>query len=60
MKDRTGETYNKLTIIGFDRLVVKDKKRRYFWNCKCECNIIKSIVYDNLTNGILNLVDALK
>jgi hypothetical protein len=51
MKDKTGETYNRLTIIGFDKLVVKNNKYRYFWNCKCECGIIKAVVYDNLING---------
>ena len=44
MKNRIGEIYNNLTIISFD----KKQGKRYYWNCKCECGSIKSIIYDHL------------
>ena len=33
IKDKTGNVYGRLTVIGFDH---RDKKHSY-WKCKCEC-----------------------
>jgi hypothetical protein len=46
MIDRVGESYNRLTIISFDKIV----KRRnggynYYWNCKCSCGNNCSVEY---------------
>ncbi len=55
MKDRVGEKYGRLTIISFDKRVVDKGSKRdnlnYYWNCKCECGVIKSIGYRTLIYG---------
>ena len=48
MKNRVGEKYGRLTIISFDKIV---DKKKYYWNCQCECDNIKSIIYISLITG---------
>lgn len=49
MKDRTGEKYGRLEVISFDKRIGENRtKYRYYWNCKCECGIVKSISYNTL------------
>lgn len=54
MKDRIGEKYGKLEIIGFDRKEIYTHSKRnyliYYWFCKCECGNIKSISSNSLTS----------
>tara|TARA_R110000868_G_scaffold275601_2_gene535306 strand:- start:696 stop:1331 length:636 start_codon:yes stop_codon:yes gene_type:complete len=48
--NRVGEVHNSFTIISFDR---KEDHKNYWWNCQCECGVIKSIRYHSLkSNGI--------
>jgi len=48
MKDRVGEKHGKLTIISFDKRINSKRPYKYFWNCRCECGVIKSFNYSNL------------
>ena len=56
MKDLTGNKYNRLTVISFDK---RDDKS-YYWNCQCDCGNIKSISYINLTSGHTKSCGCLK
>ena len=35
--DITGNTYNKLTVLGLDHI---GNRRRSYWKCQCECGNI--------------------
>lgn len=47
-KDLTGQKFNKLTVIKFDR---RGERRETYWLCECDCGNIKSIAVSNLTSG---------
>lgn len=46
-KDLTGQVFNRLTVIKFDKLWHK----KVYWLCKCVCGKIKSIRQDGLTGN---------
>ena len=48
MKDITGQTFGKLTVIN---CAGKLDGRRFFWNCKCECGKEVSVLGASLRNG---------
>lgn len=49
--DKTGKTFNMLTILGYAGKLGKNRKRHYWW-CKCLCGTIKKIVCESLrANG---------
>lgn len=50
MINRIGEVHSRLTIISFDKRIIKNNSYKYYWNCKCECGNIKSICYDNISS----------
>lgn len=37
MRDLTGETFSRLTVISFAGLISKKSGRKRYWNCVCEC-----------------------
>lgn len=48
-KDRVGEKWNRLTIIGFDKTTItKGNNKVNYWWCRCECGNVKSICYNSL------------
>ena len=47
--DLTGQRFNRLTILEYDK--EKSKPGRAYWICKCDCGNIKSIRSDQLKNG---------
>ena len=46
--DRTGMVFGMLTIVSFDK---KDGATGLRWFCKCECGVIKSIIFNSLMKG---------
>lgn len=49
-KDRIGEKYGLLTVIGPDEQKMKETGKSY-WLCRCDCNKIVSASAKNLVNG---------
>lgn len=49
IKDLTGRTFGKLTVIV--RSEKLDTKKRVFWSCKCECGKIVDVPTTNLLSG---------
>lgn len=43
-----GQKFGKLTVLSYDRT---EGKGHTYWNCQCDCGIIKSIRKDGLING---------
>ena len=52
VKDRTGQTYGKLTVIkrGED-YISRSGVRRVGWLCRCECGNLKTVSSENLQKG---------
>jgi hypothetical protein len=53
-KDKTGQKFNSLTVIGFSHYELKNGKqkgRKLFWDCKCECGNLKKVENSNLISG---------
>lgn len=48
-KDLTGQIFDRLTIISFNRT---DKQYRTYWNCLCTCGKQTEVRTDQLTRGI--------
>lgn len=48
VKDRSGQKFNKWTILTFDKL---DSKGEAMWLCQCSCGFKKSLVIGNVTSG---------
>nr|DAU82701.1 MAG TPA: PVL ORF-50-like family [Caudoviricetes sp.] len=48
MKDLTGMTFGRLTVLRFSRKIQK----HYFYTCQCKCGNIKDVRSDQLTRGI--------
>lgn len=46
--DLTGEKYGRLTVVEFSH---RDKNRRYYWSCKCDCGNIVIVSGNNLKSG---------
>lgn len=52
MKDLTGHTFNKLTVIGFNGWrVFRSGKRQPIWQCKCACGAFTEVLGPNLVTG---------
>jgi hypothetical protein len=47
-KDRTGDTYGRLTVV---RHAGRDHRNKHLWLCKCRCGNEKVVVGDNLSSG---------
>lgn len=47
MKDRTGDRYGRLVVIGLD----EKRGRKFFWRCQCDCGRKAVVVGDNLSSG---------
>ena len=67
MKDFTGNTYGRLTVIeeDFETEEIKNKKtnkKRRYWKCKCSCGNIKTICQDsfNKVKSCGCLIDELR
>lgn len=56
-KDRTGDTYGRLTVISHNG---KDKHGKHLWLCRCECGNDKIVSSDNLSSKKSKVVAALK
>lgn len=41
-----GKKFGQLVVISFSHI-----KRKSYWNCKCSCGNMKTVVCDNLQNG---------
>lgn len=48
IKDRTGQVYNRWTVISFTGL---DDENRSIWRCKCICGVVKDVKGNNLNSG---------
>ena len=49
-KDLTGMKFGRLTVIGLNEEVSKQKKKSH-WNCKCDCGNEKVVYGENLKGG---------
>lgn len=49
-EDLTGQRFGRLTVIGLNEEVSKQKKKTY-WNCKCNCGNEKVVRGDSLRGG---------
>ena len=47
-KNKIGETFNRLTIIGHEKI-----NNKYYWVCQCFCGKITRNIYSNLKKGIV-------
>jgi len=47
-KDLTGQKFNRLRVL---KIIGKNEKGHYVWECKCDCNIIINVLGVNLTNN---------
>ena len=56
-KDRTGDTYGRLTVVSH---AGKDHRNKHLWLCQCECGNTKNVVGDNLSSGKSNSCGCLK
>ena len=56
LKDLTGLKFGKLTAVKIDR----DKKKRVYWICKCECGKNKSVASCHLTMGRITHCGCIK
>lgn len=50
-KDLTGQVFGKLTVIGISKKVQSGKRKRYYWQCKCECGNFKVVSSEHLKSG---------
>jgi hypothetical protein len=50
-KDRTGEIFGRLKVIGFSHYEENNKGRKLIWNCICECDKIVKVWNSNLVSG---------
>jgi hypothetical protein len=51
-QDLTGKTFDKLTVISFDRKETTPKGYRYYyWNCQCDCGNTTSVERGHLLKG---------
>lgn len=48
IRDLTGQTFGKLTVVSF---AGRDNRRRGMWLCKCECSNEKTVAGCHLTSG---------
>lgn len=48
VKDLTGKRFHRLVVLGFSH---KNKNRKYFWKCKCDCGNELIIPSYNLVSG---------
>lgn len=56
VKDLTGMRFGRLTVIGLNieessKPRGKNGRKRKYWDCKCDCGIIKPILADGLTSN---------
>ena len=49
--DLTGQTFGRLTVIGYDSSKMDNNKSRAYWNCKCKCGNTKIISSRYLRSG---------
>ena len=49
--DITGKVFGRLTVI---RMVGKNKRSVYVWECLCECGKVRNVIKANLNNGHTN------
>lgn len=51
--DLTNRRFARLIVVKLDRLSGIGKRRRAYWNCRCDCGNEKSIRTDGLTSGVI-------
>lgn len=49
VKDLSNKIFGNLCVLNFS--YIKEKDRRAYWECLCNCGNIKIIAGNNLTNG---------
>lgn len=54
--DLTGQRFGRLTVIGID----ERGTRKTYYNCQCDCGLVKSVRADSLTAGTIRSCGCLK
>lgn len=48
LKDLSGKTFGRLTVISYSHFTVSKTGTRHFWNCKCSCGKLVKVRGDGL------------
>ncbi len=51
IKDKTGQTFGRLTVMHLDRVELVSNKRQAFWECYCLCGNTKIVSSNHLKSG---------
>lgn len=58
--DMTGKRYGRLTVLGVSKKVQSGKRKRYYWDCVCDCGNSIEVRTDVLTQGMTKSCGCLK
>lgn len=50
MNDLEGQKFNRLVVVGYDAVKLRDNQRNIRWICECECGNITIVVGSSLKN----------
>ena len=60
MIDKTGEVFNRLTVLSFSHAKNSGKNKVVYWSCRCTCGEVLPVRAGSLTNGHTKSCGCLK